>query len=77
MEPVSERKASDALAVLQRWEASGAVWVLRSSGAGSAVVDLLTCDGGEVMGRLESADPEFVAHVLGTGAAAPVVRQEP
>lgn len=65
--------AADALAALQRWEASGAAWVLRDDpGSGELVVDLLTCDGGDVVGRLASADPGFVAHVRrgGTGGGA-------
>lgn len=54
----------DALAALRRWEASGAGWSVREvDAAGVAVVDLLTCDGGEVVGRLSSADPAFVAYV--------------
>jgi hypothetical protein len=57
----------DALASLLRWEASGATWVLRDRTDRWAVVDLLTCDGGEVMGRLASSEPEFVTYVLGSG----------
>nr|WP_300150525.1 hypothetical protein [Propionicimonas sp.] len=57
-------RAGDALAALLRWEASGADWVLRELDAGRAIVDLLTCDGGEVTGRLASAEPGFVRYVL-------------
>lgn len=65
---MSERKSPDALAALLRWEASGAGWVLRSLDAGGAVVDLLTCDGGQVVGRLLSSEPGFVAHVRTSAA---------
>jgi hypothetical protein len=63
---MDEQEAPDALAALLRWEASGADWVLRELDAGRAVVDLLTCDGGEVMGRLASSEPGFVGHVSAT-----------
>lgn len=55
----------DALAALLRWEAAGGTWVRRDRSDGAVIVDLVTCDGGEVVGELESPDPGFVAHVLG------------
>lgn len=51
------------LEALRRWEASGATWVLRSIDTDGARVDLVSCDGGEVMGQLASADAAFVAYV--------------
>lgn len=57
----------DALAALLRWEASGAAWRLRSDDGTQAEVDLLTCDGGDVVGRLTSADPRFVGYVRAAG----------
>jgi len=53
----------DALDALRRWERSGASWALRSLDAGVAEVDLISCDGGERMGRLRSREPDFVAYV--------------
>ncbi|HEY3407609.1 MAG TPA: hypothetical protein VGK53_05500 [Propionicimonas sp.] len=53
----------DALAALLRWEAAGGEWVVRAPDGASTVVDLITCDGGDVMGRLVSSLPEFVAYV--------------
>ena len=53
----------DALAALLRWEAAGGKWVVRAPDGASTVVDLTTCDGGDVMGRLVSSSPEFVAYV--------------
>ncbi|QGF24559.1 hypothetical protein [Raineyella fluvialis] len=61
-----EFETPNALAALLRWEASGATWELRTSGAERAVVDLCTCDGGQVVGRLVSSDPDFLAHVRGS-----------
>lgn len=63
---------TDALAALRRWEAAGGTWVVRPGSGRSTVVDLTTCDGGEVMGRLFSSSPEFVAHVqAGAGEGHP------
>lgn len=50
--------------VLRRWEASGAVWEVLGRTGDELTVALLTCDAGEEMGRVRSADPamrEFVA----------------
>ena len=47
-----------------RWKAARWTRVERTQG-GSTVVDLITCDGGEVVGRLSSSRPEFVAYVRG------------
>lgn len=55
----------EALAALLRWEAAGGTWVRRGQRGGAPVVDLVTCDGGQVMGELTSSDPGFVAHVQG------------
>jgi hypothetical protein len=53
-----------ALEALRRWEQSGASWALRSLDAGVAQVDLISCDGGELMGHLVSSEPDFVAYVV-------------
>ena len=47
----------DALARLRRWEQSGATWrvVLRTTD--EVEIALLSCDAGEEMDRLRSADP--------------------
>jgi len=60
---------ADALPALRRWEAAGAGWALRAVARGRAVVDLLTCDGGDVVGRLASADPAFLDYVRGSAAS--------
>ncbi len=54
--------SDDALGELVRWVASGGEWRLLSM-TDTVRVSLLTCDGGEEMGRLESADPCFAAYV--------------
>ena len=54
--------SDDALSQLVRWVAAGGQWRLLSV-AETVRVSLLTCDGGEEMGRLESADPCFAAYV--------------
>jgi hypothetical protein len=48
---------------LRRWEGSGGVWrVVRRTSSAVEIV-LLTCDGGEEMGRLTSSDPAVRAFV--------------
>ena len=54
---------SEDLEALRRWEAAGATW--RVLGDGSDVLDiaLLSCDAGEQVGRLRSAEPDLRAYV--------------
>ena len=49
--------------VLRRWEASGAVWEVLAENGQELTIALLTCDAGEEMGRVRSADPELKAYV--------------
>ena len=56
--------SGDPVAVLQRWEDSGAVWRVEHRAGGTVTVALLTCDGGEQVGELRCADDdvrEFLA----------------
>lgn len=48
---------------LRRWEESGATWQVLARGAGGVVIALLSCDAGEEMDRLSSADPAVLAYV--------------
>ena len=48
---------------LRRWEDSGATWEVLARGAGGVVIALLSCDAGEEMDRLSSADPAVLAYV--------------
>lgn len=48
---------------LRRWEDSGATWQVVARGADGLVIALLTCDLGEEVGRLASADPELIGYV--------------
>lgn len=47
---------------LRDWELNGAVWRPVEILADRAVVDLCSCSG-ELMDRVESTDPEFIAFV--------------
>jgi hypothetical protein len=47
---------------LQDWERDGAVWRPVEVSRQLAVIDLCTCSG-ELMGRVESDDPELIAFV--------------
>jgi hypothetical protein len=51
---------SDRVAVLRRWEDSGALWRVLELDADRATVGLFTCDGGEEVGRLLCEEPELV-----------------
>ncbi len=50
------------IAELEDWERNGAVWRPVEIQGGRAVVDLCSCTG-ELMERVEGAEPEFVAFV--------------
>lgn len=57
--------------ILRRWQESGAIWRVVARTACRLEISLLTCDGGEEMQRLSSADPELIAFVdaqTGSGA---------
>jgi hypothetical protein len=54
---------ADELDRLRRWEESGAPWKVVARTADGVVVALLTCDLGEEVDRLESADPALLDHV--------------
>ena len=51
------------LEVLRRWESGGAAWRVLARTPGRLDVALLTCDAGEQVGRLVSADPELLTYV--------------
>ena len=48
---------------LRRWEDSGATWQVVARGADGLVIALLTCDLGEEVGRLASADRDLIEYV--------------
>lgn len=43
---------------VERWEVAGGEWVVVRVGEGSAIVDLLRCDGGETVERVSLTEPE-------------------
>jgi hypothetical protein len=53
----------DALARLRRWEDSGATWRVIVRTPQDVEIALLTCDAGEEMDRLRSADPNLLDYV--------------
>jgi hypothetical protein len=48
---------------LRRWEESGAYWEVVARTPGGLVIALLTCDLGEEVDRLRSADSELASYV--------------
>jgi hypothetical protein len=53
----------DALARLHRWEDSGATWRVIVRTPQDVEIALLTCDAGEEMDRLRSADADLLDYV--------------
>ncbi|WP_199253637.1 hypothetical protein [Mycolicibacterium mengxianglii] len=53
--------------VVQRWEDAGGHWrvIGRHPDTGAVTVGLYRCDGGEEMGRVQSADPALLAFLAG------------
>lgn len=56
---------TDRVSELQRWADAGALWRVVGRTASSATVVLMTCDGGEEVGRFTSDDPRLLAFVAG------------
>ena len=52
-----------ALEDLQRWQAAGGLWRVVGQRSGRTLVELCRCDGGEVVGRLTSDDPQFLDYL--------------
>jgi hypothetical protein len=48
---------------LLRWTDSGGLWELVSMHDDRVVLDLVTCTGGEVAGRVDSTDEALLAYV--------------
>lgn len=67
VEPDGDSSDDGVLATLRRWEASGGTWQVVVRTPGRLELELLTCDGGEVMQRLRAAPPgsALEQHVAG------------
>lgn len=59
------RTGAELVSVLERWQRSGAVWRVIGRGRSRVTVALLSCDAGEEVERLSSADPTWLAHLQG------------
>jgi hypothetical protein len=55
----------DPVAVLQRWEDSGAFWRVLHRAGGTVTVALLTCDGGEQVGEVSCEEAEVGEFLAG------------
>jgi predicted ArsR family transcriptional regulator len=60
---------SDLVAVLQRWEESGATWRVLVRRRGQVTVALCRCDDGEEVDRFTTADPELTAFLAGRSSS--------
>ena len=54
---------TDDLDRLRRWEDAGGTWKVLSRTSADVVIALRTCDAGEEVDRLRSADPALLDHV--------------
>jgi hypothetical protein len=63
MGPVEDDPAVEAgeLSRLRRWEQSGAIWQVLRRTADGVDIALLTCDAGEQVDRVRTADPALIA----------------
>lgn len=64
--PVSPH-GDDPLDQLERWESSGGHWRVLARDGARLTVGLCTCDGGELVGRVEGDDPALAAYVEARG----------
>lgn len=55
----------DLVAVLRRWEESGAMWRVLARRPSGVTVALCQCDGGTEVERFTSADPRLLAFLTG------------
>lgn len=55
--------SDDPIGTLRRWERSGAVWRVLGAARDGVTVGLFSCDGGEEMGRIVTADPTVRAYL--------------
>ncbi|VEG53066.1 Uncharacterised protein [Mycolicibacterium aurum] len=53
----------DRVTELRRWEEAGAVWQVVGRTRSSVTIELLSCDGGECVGRFTSTDPRVLGFV--------------
>jgi hypothetical protein len=53
---MSGHHAEDPVAVLRRWEQSGAIWHVLAQDGDTVTIGLFTCDGGEEVSRFTSDD---------------------
>ena len=63
----------DVLGQLRRWEESGGTWRVLVRTPARLELELLTCDGGEVMQQLSSVPPapDLEAYLAGRAASTP------
>lgn len=61
--PPPDDRAEGDLARLLRWERAGGTWQVVGRTPDALTLALLSCDAGEEMARLTSADPQVTSYV--------------
>ncbi len=64
-DPGSVRWEPDPVPVLRRWQDSGALWQVVLADSASSVLALMTCDGGEEVGRFRCATSAVTGFLAG------------
>lgn len=60
--PQPTEPAGDLVAVLGRWESFGGLWRVLGRSEGSVTIALLSCDGGEQMGRVTGSSADLAGY---------------
>lgn len=68
-QPAEGPNRRDLVAILRRWEDSGAVWRVLARFPSGVTVALFRCDGGEEVERFTSADPRLLAFLTGRSSS--------
>lgn len=66
---MSAAATTETVAVLRRWEESGAMWRVLSATAGQVTVSLCTCDGGEEVSRIFAPADELAGFLAGRASS--------
>jgi hypothetical protein len=69
--PPPTEQGDDLVAALRRWESFGGRWRVLARSGGSVTVALLSCDGGEQMGRVAGSSFDLAGYEASRGPGDP------